>query len=198
MTNGASDLYDLLEKAKSSTKNNHDKQFISKEAVMQDLFQDLLLKWIEDHPLSQLGEPTRSKAELVEAILDNSRLLFSMLVLAKAECLTSRLVLHGFNDDILFDSSLLQGYCEVAKLNEEEKSILFRERSCIGAIIRNDIDQEFSQEITLPYKKIYEPGEDGMGGFGIVRRAELAAGHLKSYSEVMNPSSNAMNLAHRL
>lgn len=178
-------LYNLLWEHYSASENFHGQKFICMETVKRELNYSRIRYWCESHPIHRPPERHREDSNLINNILTDSRLLFAMLVLGRLEYLCSTLLLHGFRDENLFDIRLFHESCLSAKLTERERHALADSRKRIGALLRNDIHQVFLKGTVLPYRNVNHPKEDRFGGFGVVRRVEVAAGHLKGSDEVI-------------
>lgn len=190
-TDGSLSLYDLLWEQYSASENYYGQKFLCMETVAREFNYGRIRQWIAKHPLHRRSEGRENNANLIKTILTNSRLVFAMLVLGELEYLFSTLVLHGFCDDMLFDTRLFEECCIAAEVTERERYALANFRNRIGAMLRNDRHQVFLKGIVLPYRNVNHPKEDRFGGFGVVRRVEVAAGHLRGFHEVFRSISNA-------
>lgn len=177
-------LYNLLWQRYSANENYHEQKFISMETVKQELDYNRIWQWSKGHPLHRQLERHEDESILINSILTDSRLLFAMLVLGRLEHLCSILLTHGVCDKTLFDSRLFPESCLSAKLTEREYRALADSRKRVGALLQNDFHQIFLKGTVLPYKNVNHPKEDRFGGFGVVRRVEVAAGHLRGFDEV--------------
>lgn len=178
-------LYDLLWDQYSASENYHGQRFVCMDTVVRELTYDQISQWIERHPPQQLSEPRVNLPNLIGIILKDSRLLFAMLVLGRLEHLLSKLVSHGFSDNTLFDTTSFEEGCMSAQLTERQRRTMVDYRMRIGAVLRNDRHQVFQRDIVLPYRKVNHPRDDRFGGYGVVRRVEVAAGHLRGYNETI-------------
>lgn len=167
-------LDELLWKQYSASENFHGQKFVCMETVMRELDYSRVQKWTEEHPLYQRSERRGSDADLIYTILTESRLLFTMLVLGRQEKLFSTLTSSGCCDETLFDSTSFEECCLSAELNESDRAVLVKSRKRIGAILRNDKHQILPRGSVLPYRNMNHPKEDRFGGFGVVRRVEIA------------------------
>ena len=183
-TNPDLPLYDLLWERYSASENYHGQRFICIETVKHELNYSRIWQWSKNHPLHRQHERHQDDSILIKSILTSSRLLFAMLVLGRLEYLCSILLSHDCSDETLFDSKLFLESCLSTKLTEGERRALADCRKRVGALLRNDIHQIFQKGTVLPYRKVNHPKEDRFGGFGVVRRVEVAAGHLRAYDEV--------------
>ena len=191
-------LYNLLWERYSASENYHEQKFICMETVKQELDYNQIWQWSKNHPLHRQLERYKEDPLLINSILTGSRLLFAMLVLGRLEYLCSILLSHGLCDETLFDSRLFLESCLSAKLDERERRALADSRKRVGALLRNDIHQIFPKGTVLPYRNVNHPKEDRFGGFGVVRRVEVAAGHLRGFDEVINRRSNALEYTNEL
>ena len=175
-------LYETLWQRFSSSSNYLGQNFLSVEIAERELSQDRMKQWIERHPLQRRSQRKSDNTNLIRAIVENSRLLFAMLVLAKAEYLFSTLKSLGLRDDNLFDTKAFRK-CS-ASLNRRDRHDVAEYRKRIGAILDDNNHGILSAGTVLPYRNVNHPKNDRRGGFGVVQRIEVAAGHLKGYNEV--------------
>lgn len=166
------------------------------ETVEQEFDYVRIEQWIKTHPLGRRPQHWNSDGDLIHAILTDSRLLFALLVLGGLEQMFSTLVSHGFNDHTLFDHVSFRQRCVSAGLTERERYALVEYRKRIGAVLFGNEHQVFPKGTVLPYRNINHPKEDRFGGFGVVRRVEIAVGHLKGYKEVSKKRQRLVPIAH--
>lgn len=177
-------LYDILWGCYSASENYHGQKFICMETVRRELNYTRIWQWSDNHSLHRRPERQKGDSDIINNVLTDSRLLFAMLVLGKLEHLCSALLSHGFRDETLFDISLFQESCLSANLTGEERRALADSRKRVGALLRNDVHQVFVKETVLPYRNVNHPKDNRFGGFGVVRRVEVAPGHLKGSNKV--------------
>lgn len=175
-------LYDTLWQRYSASSNYRDQKFLSIDIVERELDYNRIKQWTQRHPLQRSSQRKSDNANLIRAILEESRLLFAMLVLGKAEHLFSTLKSHGLKDDNLFNRKAFGECC--SSLTRREKHNIAEYRTRVGAILDCNEHSILSAETVLPYRNVNHPKDDRRGGFGIVQRIEIAAGHLQGYDEV--------------
>ena len=177
-------LYDLLWERYALTENYLGQRFLCLDTVEREFDYERLAHWIKQYPLHRVSQQTHHDADLIHIILKESRLLFATLVLGGLERLLTTLVLHGFSDAILFSPKLFKDRCADAQLTQRERNDILKYRQRIGAVLGSNRHEVFPQGTVLPYRNINHPKDDRFGGFGVVQRVEIAAGHLQGYHEV--------------
>ena len=175
-------LYDSLLQEYSANSNYVGRKFLSMDIVERVLDYNRIKRWTERHPLQRWSQRKSDDASLIRAILGGSRLLFAMLVLGKAEHLFSTLESHGLKDESLFNQKAFRKCC--SSLDRREQSNLVECRKRIGAILSDNEHGLIEPGIVLPYQDVDHGKEPRGGGFGIVQKIEIAAGHLKGCNEV--------------
>ena len=170
------------------TENHQGQNFISADTVRKELSPESLARWIsksnvQGHTWQQKNELSK----LIPVILASSRLLFTMLVLAGLEHLFASLS-KGLSDNNLFVAKSFEEACNSASLSTADRKKLLQHRNRIGAVLSNDGHQVFSEGTVLPYIRVNHPKDNRYGGFGVVRRVEIAAGHLLGYHNVRSQS----------
>lgn len=175
-------LYDTLWQRYLANSNYLDHNFLSRDIVEREFDYNRIKQWTKRHPLQRWSQRKDDDANLIRAILGESRLVFAMLVLGKAEHLFSTLKSHGLRDDNLFNRKGFRECC--SSLTQREKHDVAECRTRIGAILNNNEHDIISARTVLPYQNVNHPKDDRRGGFGIVQRIEIASGHLKGHNEV--------------
>ena len=165
--NAAMSLYETLWKHYNASENYYGQKFICMETVERELSYDRVLQWSKNHPLHRDSERQDDDETLIKRLLTNARLLFAMLVIARLEYLTPSLLNSGWQDETLFDATFFDEGCYSAGLEDEERHSLARIRKRVGALLRNDVHQVFSNEIVLPYRNVNHPEEDRFGGLAL-------------------------------
>ena len=166
------------------TENHLGQNYLSIEAVQQEYNRDRLLQWFDERNLYQYSEFRDQPDQLIQKIISFSPLLFAVLVLARLERLFPLLKSFGLQDDCLSDVISFERICESAALTESDIDILRNARTRAGVVLCKNRHQIFSTGTVVPYKSVNHPKDDRFGGFGVVRRVDIASGHLQGYSEV--------------
>ena len=175
-------LHDSLSQRYSANSNFIGQKFLSMEIVERVLDYNRIKEWTERHPLQRWSQRKSDNASLIRAILGESRLLFAMLVLGKAEYLFSTLKSHGLKDESLFNQKAFRKCCSF--LDRRDQSNLVECRKRVGAILSDHEHGLIEPGIVLLYQNVDHGKEVRAGGFGIVQKIEIAAGHLKGCNEV--------------
>ncbi|KAL8692369.1 MAG: hypothetical protein Q9218_002588 [Villophora microphyllina] len=175
-------LYDALWKQYSVSENYHGQNFLSYETIRQQFSHGRLVRWINERQNTN-AELLITSEQLVPIILSKSLLLFALLVLSSRERLFPLLTSFGLKDDNLFDAKSFERISEFAALTDNDKNALTETRKRVGAVLNRNGHRIFPIGTVLPYKDINHPKDDRFGGFGVVRRVEIAPGHLQGYSE---------------
>jgi len=174
---GGSSLRELLLQPPTIIENYEGRKFICAAAAKQLLTHERISGWIKNHPLHPYSDTDTHDQDLVNSIIDNSRLLFAMLVVAELEYLTSALLSKRQSDNSIHEidwSSLGLSHDEQRRLDEH--------RHIIGPVPRKSTHLKLSQEYVLPFTK--RKSIDKQGSFGKIFRAEVANGHLEGYDKV--------------
>ena len=137
--------------------------------------------WVKNHPLHQRSDTQTQDEDLLDRIMENSRLLFAMLILAELEHLTSTLLSNGVSDD-----SFPEIECSFSGLSHDEQRRLDENRHLIGPVLSKRRHLQLSQETVLPFTRRESIKH---GSFGLVFRAEVADGHLEGYGQVGHSKS---------
>ena len=174
-------LYDTLWRRYSASSNYLDHRFLSMDIVECEFDYNRIKQWTETHPLQRRSQPKSDNTDLIRAILGESRLLFAMLVLGKAEHLFLTLKSQGLKDDNLFNRKAFSQCC--SSLARQERNNVAGYRKRVGAILTCNEHEILPAGTVLPYRNVNHPKDDRRGGFGVVQRIEVAAGHLKGYHE---------------
>ena len=175
-------LYVTLWQRYSTNLNYLGHKFLSMDIVERELDYNRIKRWAETHPLERRSQRKSDNANLIRVILGESRLLFAMLVLGKAEHLFSTLKSHGLKDDNLFNS---KAFSECSSfLTRQEQHDIAKYRMRVGAILSDNEHDILSAGTVLPYRNVNHAKDDRRGGFGVVQKIEIAAGHLRGYNEV--------------
>ena len=189
MMGSSSTLYDALWREYSLTENYHGQNFLCYESIRQHFNRARLIRWNNERQPYNAELSTRSE-QCISTILTDSILLFALLVLSGREALFPLLSSLGLNDDKVFDVKSFEDICDSAALTNSDKKVLTDNRKRIGAVLDRKEHRIFPKGTVLPYKHVNHPKDDRFGGFGVVRRVEIAPGHLQGYSEVTTQYSH--------
>ena len=172
---GGLSLRELLHQHHARKKNYDGKSFMCTSTVKELLTHKRISDWIENHHLHQ--HTTVYQQCLITHIVDKSRLLFAILVMAELEHLISALYTYRLNDD-----SLPEIDCSAFGLSHDEQLRLDEQRYLFSPVLRKTEHLYLSPKTTLPFMKRRRTGKNG--SFGQIFEVEVAGGHLEGYDEV--------------
>lgn len=168
-------LRELLCQHYEDNKNDEGKKFLCAAKVEQLVTRERVSSWIESNPLRRSSDPSTNDEDLIERLLDHSRLLFAILVVAKLEYLTFGLLSKGLSDNSLpgIDTSSLG-------LSQDEQACIDEHRY-IGGVILGKEHLHLSHKAILPFTKRTSTGRNGSSG--VINKVEVSHGHLEDYDE---------------
>lgn len=172
---GNPSLRELLHRPPAQIENNKKRKFLLAAEVKQLLTQERISGWIKNHPLHRDSDTYTHDQGLIDSIINSSRLLFAVLVLAKLEHLTSALLSNGQTDD-----SLPEIDCSSLDLSPDEQLRLDEHRHTI--VLRKSKHLRLSPGTGLPYME--REFTDKNRSDGLIYRAVIADGHLEGYDKV--------------
>lgn len=176
---GGPSLRELLHLPPAEIENYEGRKFMCAAAVKQLLTHERISGWIKNHPLHRDSDTDTHDQDLINSIVDNSRLLFVMLVVAELEHLTSALLSNGQSDISLPDIN-----CSSLGLSHDEQRRLNEHCHTIGLVLWKSTHLYLSQETVLPFTRREPIGKHG--SFGQIFRAEVAGGHLDGYDKAIH------------
>ena len=174
---GGPSLRELLHQPPAEIENYQGRKFMCTAAVKQLLTHERISGWIKTHPLHRYSDTDAHDQDLINSIVDNSRLLFAILVVAELELLTFALLSNGQSDN-----SLPEIDCSFLGLSHDEQRKLGEHCHIIGPVLRKSTHLHLSQGTVLPFTRRELIGK--YGAFGRIFRAEVAGGHLEGYDKV--------------
>lgn len=173
-------LLKLLRDEYSAHENYQKKNFIPFEDACQIVTRKRIDDWSQSHPLClEHGSSCSEKDDLIGKILHRSIYLFVVLVFAKLEVLTKKLLARDCGDHMLFNDGRFERYCKSAELKAEQVQSLAKNRSYIGVLFNSNHSQDVSKDAVLPFLK-REQFE--YGSFGSIYRVTIPAHHLQGFN----------------
>lgn len=172
----SSSLRELLLQHLEENKNYDRKRFLCSATVKKLLTRERISSWINSHPLHRHSDTDTRDQDLIDCIVNNSSLLFALLVVAELEHLTSALL---SNDQT--DHSLPEIDFNFLNLTHEEQDRLDSHRYIAGPILGKR-HLYLSLKTVLPF--VARKLTDKNGSYGQIYRIVVADGHLEGYDKV--------------
>ncbi|KAL8741376.1 MAG: hypothetical protein Q9190_006010 [Brigantiaea leucoxantha] len=112
--------------------------------------------------------------------IEESRILFAVLLLANLESHYTNLVTKGIRDDALFHEDSFKAACQSTQLSDDQKDGFRLCRNKVGAELYPARRQNLSKGTILPWLR--RTREDN-GSYGTIYKVEPSSGHMKGTSE---------------
>ena len=176
-------LLELLQTAHSSEKNFRDENFISISTAYKIVTKDRIGEWSESHPLCTHRRDCPQKSAMINEIWQTNTLVFIVLMFAKLEYLTERLLASNSRDLVLFDSGSFDLLCNSASLSKEHKERLADCRRYVGVKFAHNALQYIPENAILPFYKRESLEKWGSGG--MIYRVEIPGQHLRHQKETV-------------
>lgn len=173
-----------LENADTMYHTHQGERFVTMETIEQTFTPELIQEMITTYGHPSHTNLDQSKVDCLS--LDDSRVLFAILLLARLEQYYKPLLLGGLKDDVLFDEDSFKACCDLADVSDIENDTLRASRNRVGALLYQGKRQVLSKGVVLPY---VERDKKGNGSFGVIYRVEVAPGHLRGSNEVGKESN---------
>ncbi|KAL8724979.1 MAG: hypothetical protein Q9181_006583, partial [Wetmoreana brouardii] len=143
------------------------KRLLTTEQILENVLRDQ-----QDGPalVERLGQDISA--------IENSRMLFAVLLLAHLEQYYPRLLSNDIRDEALFD----EDFCQVAQLPDIHKDSLRANRNRFGAVLHQGRRPVISKDVVLPF---LERNQENYGSYGTIYKVEPASGHLRASDEVV-------------
>ena len=171
----------LLKNEYTKHKNWKNEKFIPYKAARAVVTADRVRNWSKDHSLCQKHEgECPDLAKIIRGIFIGNLLVFVVIVLARLESLTERLLTSHASNMMLFDTHLFNRICDSAGLTAKEKQTLIDHRSKVGVVFAVDAIQTVPRDAVLPFFHRNSLGKHGSSGS--IFRVVLPGGHLWKYS----------------
>lgn len=174
---GGGSLRELLHQPPAEIRNHKGKKFMWAAGIWQLLSHEKISAWIENHPLHRPSDIGAHRQDLVQRIMDGSRLLFAILVAAELEFLTADLLSRDQSD-----ASLPNIDYHSLSLNPDEQRRLNDICYHSALVLRQNPHLYLSQKTVLPFTS--RESINKRGSFGQLFRVKVAKGHLKGYNKV--------------
>lgn len=178
---GTPSLRDRLLQHYKQNENWEEKNFLCVAAIKMMLTEVEITNWVIDHPLHSPSDknldPRAHDVDLIKSILERSRLLFGVLVLAELEYLTSSFHSKGLNDNSFPDTDL-----NSLNLTSQEQRRLSEFCNGISPVFSKDRHLELSLKSVLPFiRRRYTSLSVSLNG---IYEVEVADGHLEGCDRV--------------
>ncbi|KAL8705252.1 MAG: hypothetical protein Q9201_001631 [Fulgogasparrea decipioides] len=139
-----------------------------------------------EHILENVLRDQQDSPALVERLrrdipaIENSRILFAVLLLAGLEQYYTELLSNGIKDEALFDEDSFKAFCQHARLRDIHKDSLRAHRNRFGAVLHQGRRPVISKGVVLPY---LERSKKNNGSYGTIYKVKSAPGHLRAFDE---------------